>query len=119
MNLIPWKNKSGNGSGSTAPLAELRSEMDRVFDTFMRDPWSALSDRFNGQRFLFPMLDIAENDNEVTVRAEVPGVDPKDLQITVTGNRLELAGEKQESKERKGEAYDAGELKRQRGEARH
>jgi HSP20 family protein len=74
--------------------------MDRVFDTFMRDPWGALSDRLNGQRSLFPMLDISENDHEVTVRAEVPGVDPKDLQITVTGNRLELAGEKKESKER-------------------
>jgi HSP20 family protein len=46
-------------------------------------------------------LDVSENDTHVTVRAEVPGVDPNELEITVTGDRLTVAGEKKETVEKK------------------
>ena len=35
-----------------------------------------------------PALDVAEDDKELTVRAEMPGIDPKDLDVTVSGNQL-------------------------------
>ena len=35
-----------------------------------------------------PAIDVAESDKELTVRAELPGIDPKDLDVTVTGNQL-------------------------------
>ena len=44
---------------------------------------------------------MAESDKEVTVRAELPGIDPKDLEVTVAGNQLVLSGEKKESSETK------------------
>jgi HSP20 family protein len=106
MNLIPWRNKSreGNGGG-LAPLAELRQEMDRLFDNFTRDPWGSLTSGFEPAARWFPALDVAETDQEVTIHAEVPGVDPNDLDISVTGRRLTLSGEKKETSERKEKDY--------------
>lgn len=98
MALIPWRNKGREGV--LAPLADLRQEIDRMFDSFSRDPWGSLSE-FGTNRSWFPAIDIAENDQEVTVRAEVPGVAPEELEITVAGNRLTLSGEKKETTQRK------------------
>lgn len=96
---LPWRNKGRDG-GALAPLSDLRKEIDRMFDAFTRDPWGSLSD-FGTNKTWFPMIDIAENEQEVIVRAEVPGVDPAHLDITVMGDRLTLSGEKKESAERK------------------
>lgn len=104
MAIIPWRNKNRDG-GSLAPLAELRTEMDRLFESFMREPFGALSERFGAEVPWVPSIDVAENDKEVTVRAELPGIDPKDLDITVAGNRLMLAGEKKESSEKRDKQF--------------
>jgi len=98
MALIPWRNKGRDGA--LAPLSDLKQEIDRMFDAFTRDPWSSLSEP-GANRPWVPPVDIAENDQEVTVRAEVPGVDPKELDISVTGSRLTISGEKKETTERK------------------
>jgi HSP20 family protein len=98
MALIPWKNKGREGM--LAPLSDLRHEIDRMFESFTRDPWGSLSEIGNGRDW-FPAIDIAENDKEVIVRAEVPGVDPKELEISITGDRLTISGEKKECCERK------------------
>jgi HSP20 family protein len=99
MALIPWRNKGREGGG-LAPLSELRHEIDRMFDAFTRDPWGSLTE-FGANKAWFPAIDVSENDQEIIVRAEVPGVDPSELDITVTGDRLTLSGEKKESTERK------------------
>jgi HSP20 family protein len=105
MALIPWKNKR-EAEGAAAPLHALRSEMDRLFDAFFGRPLSAMEWQrpawWGREPAWMPAVDISEHDNEVTVRAEVPGVDPKDLEVTVTGNQLVLRGEKKESTEQKG-----------------
>jgi HSP20 family protein len=94
MSIVPWRNK--RKTGELSAIGELRHEMDRLFDSFMRDP---LGDTF-GTRHWLPTVDVAETGEEITVRAEIPGVDPKDLEITVAGSRLTIAGEKRESHER-------------------
>jgi len=102
MSLIPWRNKAGgNGNGSLSHVAELRTEMDRLFDSFLRDPFAGMGDGFGQLKAWAPALDIAEDEKEVTVRAEVPGVDPKDLDLTVQGDQLVISGEKKESSEKK------------------
>jgi HSP20 family protein len=100
MAFIPWKNKQQESERSgLAPMMTLRGEMERLFDTFLRDSFTGLnwptwaSDKWS------PAIDVAENDKELTVRAELPGIDPKDLEVTVTGNQLVLSGEKKESSE--------------------
>ena len=47
-------------------------------------------------------MDVAETDDAVIVKAEVPGVDPKDIEVTLTGGVLTIKGEKREEKEEKG-----------------
>lgn len=109
MALIPWKNKRHSQNGGDvapyAPLIELRSEMDRLFDSFLRDPWGSLTESLGGERGWLPAVDVSESDQEVTIRAEIPGIDPKDLDISVSGNRLTLAGEKKDQTEKQGKNF--------------
>jgi HSP20 family protein len=106
MSLIPWKNKQREEEGGRpSSLMALRHEMDRLFDTFLREPFGALDWPLWPQGKWMPAIDIAESENEVTVRAELPGIDPKDLDVRVTGNQLTLSGEKQDTSEKKGENY--------------
>jgi len=106
MGLIPWRQKETEiGRGEISRLAALRSEMDRLLDSFVREPLAGWEWPFAGGRGWSPALDVAENEREVTVRVEIPGVDPKDLDITVAGGQLTLAGEKKESTEQSGKDF--------------
>jgi HSP20 family protein len=101
MSLIPWKNKREGQETELSPLVSLRGEMDRLFDSFLRDPFGAMNWPHWGAGKWSPAVDVAEDDKEVSVRAELPGIDPKDLDVTVVGNQLILSGEKRESSESK------------------
>ena len=106
MSLIPWRGKQReSGPGETSPLCALRTEIDRLFDSFVRGPFSGFDWPFGSQRGWLPAVDIAESDEEVTVRAEMPGIAPEDLEVTISGNQLVLAGEKKESTERSGKDF--------------
>ncbi len=52
-----------------------------------------------------PDIDIAETDNDIIVKAEIPGVDPKDIDISIMGDTLTIKGKKQKEKEEAGETY--------------
>lgn len=105
MNLIPWRNKQREGDGNElSPFVALRSEMDRLFDSFLRRPFDLDWPAFGSETWA-PALDVAENDKEMTVRAELPGIDPKELDVTVANNQLILSGEKKESSEKKEKGY--------------
>ena len=103
MNLIPWKDKSGREPSRT--LASLRSDMDRLFDAFVREPFSALEWPFRDFGAWSPAVDLAESDTEYTVRAELPGLDPGDLEVSVTENQLVVSGEKKEETDRREKGY--------------
>jgi HSP20 family protein len=96
MALLPVRRREGGRS----PLARLHDEMDDLFKGFLGDwdgpPWS---------RNRWPALDIAENENEFTVKAEVPGCKAEDIDISVHGNMLTISGEKKQEKEEKGKGY--------------
>jgi len=91
------------------PFEEMERMMDRFFQgTFPR------SRRLRWERPLaselaevrIPSVDLIERDEEVMLRAEVPGVDKKDIEVSVTGNSVTIKGEtKREEKEEKGEYY--------------
>jgi HSP20 family protein len=105
MNFIPWRNK--RKTGELSALDDLRHEVDRLFDSFMslgRDPLEF----FGGAQWQ-PSLDVSENQDEITVHAEVPGVDPQDLDVTVTGNRLTIAGEKRDERQQTSHGVHASE----------
>jgi len=107
MNLIPWRNKSMDAGrrGETTTLPSLRREIDDLFDRFLGEPFgNGLSRMFGGWASGLK-TDLAESDDEVVVRAELPGVDPKEVEINVNGNALTISGEKKEEHEDKHRNY--------------
>jgi HSP20 family protein len=102
MKLTPWKKKENvvvRGGEGPSSLGLFRTEMNRLMDRFFADPWSMFDED------AFPSFDIVDGENEVTVRAEIPGVDPKDVEVTVSGNLLTISGEKKDSREEKGKQF--------------
>ena len=83
----------------------MRDEMDRMFERFEHGwpRWPALFRR-NGD-FAVPDLDVRENTNSFVVEAELPGVDEKDISVTLANGVLTIKGEKKHEKEEKGESY--------------
>jgi HSP20 family protein len=75
-------------------------EMEDFVNRFMEE--MPLEERTLGW---VPSVDISESDGKVMVKAELPGLDPKDIDVEVTGDLLVLRGEKSEDEERKGERY--------------
>jgi HSP20 family protein len=50
-----------------------------------------------------PALDVTDSESEITIKAEVPGMAAKDVDVSISGNMLKLSGQKEECKEEKGE----------------
>jgi len=85
------------------PFQALQREMNRIFDNFFRDfRLAPFSERFGG---MFPQLDIKETDKELKIEAELPGMDDKDIDISLSDNMLTIRGEKRQEKEEKGGRY--------------
>ena len=82
MSLIPWREKQKRESrGESSPLAQLRTEMDHLLDKFMREPLAGLEWPFGSQSGWSPAVDVAEDEQEITVRAEVPGLKGRVLDV--------------------------------------
>lgn len=88
-------------------LARLRDEMDRAFDRLWSDPLAlaVMEPKLLRAEGWLPAIDVSESDTEVKIRAEAPGVAAKDLDISISGNTLTIAGQKDESTEKKEENY--------------
>lgn len=82
-------------------LISLRDAMDRLFEeSFIRSPRSLIP--WKGSEL---ELDMYETEQEVVVKASIPGVKPEDIDITITGNNLSIKGETKEESEVKREHY--------------
>jgi HSP20 family protein len=75
--------------------------MDRLWDRFFSER-PALDMLEKGWE---PTLDITETKSDLIVKAELPGIDPKEIDISLTGDTLTIKGEKQQEKEEKEENY--------------
>jgi HSP20 family protein len=86
-------------------FSAMRDEMDRVFERFEHGwpRWPALLRREGV--ITVPELDVRENTNSIVVEAELPGVDEKDVTVTLVNGVLTIKGEKKQEKEEKGENY--------------
>jgi HSP20 family protein len=101
INLIPWTR------GDAGSLLDLRSEMDRVFDRFFDSPMMGSQRAGGGQMMQLwsPAMEMYEEGDNLVVCAEVPGMEPDDIDINVTGNMLTISGEKREESEDKKEGF--------------
>lgn len=83
-------------------VSSFQQEMNRMFDRFFRD-WDIAPSMET--EVWGPPLDLAETPDKIVVKAEIPGVDPKDINISIRNNTLLLNGEKKEEKEEKGKTF--------------
>ena len=108
MSLIPFRTKRSGGmeSGSMANLADFRNEMNRLFEGFFSRPLTTSSwfDTIEPGRWL-PAVDMSETDRQIHVRAELPGIDPKDVDVSVSEDRLVISGEKKSESTRTGNGW--------------
>jgi HSP20 family protein len=87
-------------------FSAMRDEMDRVFGRFERDwPFPSLFGREGRSAIMVPELDVRENTNSITIEAELPGVEEKDVTVTLANGVLTIKGEKKQEKEEKSESY--------------
>jgi HSP20 family protein len=83
---------------SARPFASLQREIDRLFDDFGRN--------FEGARPAgFPKIDVGESDGEIEITAELPGLEQKDIDVSVSDNVLTVSGEKRSETERKDKTF--------------
>jgi HSP20 family protein len=83
-------------------VADLRETMDRLFDRGVSRPWRLMT-WDTGEGF-FP-VDLYETDDDVVVKASLPGVRPEEVQISVTGDTLSIKAETKEEHEEKTPNY--------------
>lgn len=90
--LVPW-------SG----FESLRKDMDRLLERFWEGDFPGLPALGEWS----PAMDVSETKDAVVVKAEVPGMDPKDIQLSLQENTLTIKGEKKQEKEKeeKGEHF--------------
>ena len=93
-NLIPWRGRS--------EVDRFRSEIDRMFDDFLtRSPFGRSFERGEWM----PAIDMSETDKEISVHTEIPGMDAKDIDISLNGRVLTIKGEKKQEQEEKEKNY--------------
>lgn len=108
--LVPWKKNDKNMlvRREGDPFSAFRHEIDRLFDDFFGSGFGLTP--FGGSFMesfgdFNPRVDITENDKEVNITAELPGLDEKGVEVSLSNDVLTISGEKKAEKEDKGENY--------------
>ncbi len=127
---IPVKKESKKEQAPAArepvapPLMSLRQQVDRLFDQFLDEGWMRPMTGFSGiwdspffksrgmeMRGLMesPRTDMSESDKEYELSIELPGMNEKDVEVTVKDNMITLKGEKRFERETKEKDYHIAE----------
>jgi HSP20 family protein len=85
MTLVRW-----NPIGSARDLVGVQDEMNRIFDTFFGTP----ATRTGWEPTFRPALDVEENAEEFIVRVDIPGMNQKDVKVSLMGETLTIRGER-------------------------
>lgn len=108
MGLIPFRTKRATGMepGGLATLADFRNEMNRLVEGFFSRPMPMPSwfETIEPGQWL-PTVDMTESDTQIKVRAELPGIDPQDVDVSVSEDRLVISGEKKSAAESTGDGW--------------
>jgi HSP20 family protein len=91
-NLIRWE--------PARDMMTLREAMDRLFDDAFTRPLS-----LSGNGWSVPAVDMYQTDNEIVVKAALPGIKADEVQINITGDVLTLKGEVKQQEDVKEKAY--------------
>jgi len=93
FDLVPWE--------KTKTLSRLKKDMDDLWGRFFGDVGFPTF----GAGMWGPALDVKETKEHIIVSAEIPGMNAKDVEVTISGDTLTLKGEKKQEKEEKEESF--------------
>jgi HSP20 family protein len=108
--LIPWKKPNDNSltvrQRAMDPFTQMRQEIDQMFNGMLPD-WAGrmnLLDRRFGS--WMPQIDVNETAKEIRVTVELPGMEEKDIEVSLLDGALTIKGEKREEhEEERGDVY--------------
>lgn len=98
MSIIRWS--------AAKELDDMRKELDKLFEDF----FAPVAARRRGYikpeaSVITPAIEMFEKDNDLVIRAELPGVNKEDIDISITNDTLTIKGEYKKSEEIKEEKY--------------
>ena len=120
FNLIPWKRRNGGSEVKVRPdhgdnyypMTQLRNEFESIWDRFRSDWERGLSHWDKGSRFGLN-TGLEDKKNEYVYHADLPGFEPDEIDIKVSGNTLQLRAEhKEETNGNEGSSYLYGSFQR-------
>jgi HSP20 family protein len=109
--LMPWKWNEKKVPVKRESLADpfqaMQHDMDRFFGDFFGgdfglSSWSGFGESLGA---FSPQVDVKETDQEIKVLAELPGLDEKEVEVSLSRDMLTISGEKKQETEDKGENY--------------
>jgi len=108
--LIPWnrgeKKVPVKREAYDDPVYQMQQRINSLFDDFSTgfnlSPFEGLGESFGAFQ---PQVDISENDKQIVVSAELPGLDENDIEVSLAHNMLTISGEKKSAKEDRGKNY--------------
>ena len=98
MSLLPFRDRNVTRP-ETNMFGSLQREIDRLFEDFTRNLGMYGTQGLN----LVPHTDVTENEKEIEITVEMPGLERKDVEISVEDNLLTIRGEKRIEREQKDE----------------
>jgi HSP20 family protein len=108
-NILPLRRRGNNlptRRENDSPVMAIQNEMNRMFDQFFNDPFTMLSTpTLRSSADFLPRIDVSETDSAMQVIAELPGMDEKDIQLTIENDALIISGEKKNDIEEKGKNF--------------
>lgn len=94
MAIVKWKNKN-----MFDPWEDLRSLQNEINDLFNYDRFPSTTGLFD--RSVTPAIDFVEGENDYTVTCELPGLEEKDIDVSIASNVLTIKGKKEDNREEK------------------
>ena len=93
MELMPWR--------PFGQLGIFRGDTDKLWDRFFNE--KPLAKTFSEE--WMPSVDISETEDKILIKAELPGLDTKDVKVSISGDILIIKGEKKKEEEEKDEHH--------------
>ncbi|MBA4385392.1 MAG: molecular chaperone [Anaerolinea sp.] len=108
-NILPLRRRGNTMPArreNETPVMAIQNEMNRMFDQFFNDPFTMLSvPTMRSMPDFMPRIDVSETDTAMQVTAELPGMDEKDIQLSLENDALIISGEKKNDVEEKGKNF--------------
>jgi HSP20 family protein len=95
--IVPWR--------GTSLLDEMRRDLDATLSRFFGNDFDGKGETGMRSAVWTPRIDVSETEQALVVKADLPGVDPKDLDVSVADGALVIRGEKRAEKTEKKENF--------------